>query len=181
MAISKETRAKVLQNYREILSNAQGLVITEYRGMGMKNLNAIRGALRPKGGQYTITKNTLFTIALRETGLAVPEDLLVGPTAVVIAYNDLSGITKAILDYKKTDELLVLKGAIMGETVFRGETQLEALSTMPSLPDARASLIGLLQTPAVRIVSLLGQPASELAMVLKAYSDKNSDQNTEAA
>lgn len=175
MAISKETRAKVLQSYREVLSNAQGMIITEYRGMGMKNLNAIRGALRPKGGKYTVTKNTLFKLALQELGFAVPEDLLAGPTAVAIAYNDLSSITKAILDYKKTDELLVLKGAIMGDIVFRGDAQLEALSTMPTMPEARASLIGLLQTPAVRIVSLLGQPATELAMVLKAYTDKNNE------
>jgi large subunit ribosomal protein L10 len=172
LAISRETKEEILKGYIEVLSNAQGMVITEYRGMGMNNFNAIRGLLRPVNGQYTVTKNTLFKIALRETGFAVPEDLLAGPTAVAIAYADLSSVAKAVLARKKDDELLILKGAIMGETVFRGEDQVTALSTMPTLPEARASLIGLLQTPAVRIVSLLGQPATELAMVLKAYSDK---------
>src|SRR5258706_5281256 len=86
LAISKTDKENILKGYLEMLANAQGMVVTEYRGMGMKNLNALRGVLRPIKGSYTITKNTLFKLALRETGFAVPEDLLVGPTAVAIAY-----------------------------------------------------------------------------------------------
>jgi large subunit ribosomal protein L10 len=172
LAISKEDRVNILQGYREMLKDAQGMVVTEYRGMGMKNLNAIRGVLRPIKGQYTITKNTLFKIALRELDFAVPEDLLAGPTAVAIAYGDLSGLTKAVIARAREDEMLVLKGAIMGQTVFRAD-QLEALSTLPTLDEARATLIGLLQTPASQIVGILAQPAQQVANVLKAYIDKD--------
>lgn len=172
MAISKTDKENILKGYLEMLANAQGMVVTEYRGMGMKNLNAIRGVLRPIKGSYTVTKNTLFKLALRETGFAVPEDLLVGPTAVAIAYGDLSGLTKAVMARAKEDELLVLKGAIMGQTVFQAH-QLEALSTLPTLDEARAGLIGLLQAPASQIVGILAQPAQQIANVLKAYNDKN--------
>jgi len=172
LAISKEDRANILKGYLEMLSTAQGMVVTEYRGMGMKNLNTIRGLLRPIQGGYTITKNTLFKLALRESGFAVPEDLLVGPTAVAVAYGDLSGLTKAVLARAKEDELLIVKGAIMGQTVFRAD-QLEALSTLPTLDEARATLIGLLQTPASQIVGILAQPAQQVANVLKAYIDKD--------
>jgi large subunit ribosomal protein L10 len=172
LAISKTDKENILKGYLEMLSNAQGMVVTEYRGMGMKNLNALRGTLRPIKGAYTITKNTLFKLALAETGFAVPEDLLVGPTAVAIAYGDLSGLTKAVMARAKEDELLILKGAIMGQTVFRAD-QLEALSTLPTLDEARAGLIGLLQTPASQIVGILAQPAQQIANVLKAYNDKN--------
>ena len=172
MAITREKKAAMYQSYLDMLNNAQGMVITEYRGMNMKSLTATRNTLRGIKGGYAVTKNTIFKIALREKGFAAPEDLLAGPVAVAVAYGDLSGLTKAMLQRAKEDELLVLKGAIMGQTVFRAD-QLEALSTLPTLEQARAQLIGTLQQPASRIVGILSQPAQGLAALLKAYTDKN--------
>jgi large subunit ribosomal protein L10 len=171
LAITKEQKTGILRGYVEMLGQAQGLVITEYRGMGMKNFNAMRTALRPMKGRYAVIKNTLFKIALHETGFAVPENLFTGPTAVAVAYNDLSGLTRTILARAREDELLVLKGAIMGQTVFRAD-QLEMLSTLPSLEEARAMLVGTLQQPASRFIGLLSQPAQGLAAILKAYTDR---------
>jgi large subunit ribosomal protein L10 len=171
LAITKAQKSEILQGYLDMLAKAQGMVITEYRGMGMTNFNTLRSALRPLKGSYTVTKNTLFKIALRETGFAVPEDLLNGPTAVAVAYGDLGSLTKAVLARAKEDELLKPKGAIMGQTVFRAD-QLEALSTLPSLEEARATLIGTLQQPASRLVGLLAQPGQSLAALLKAYTDQ---------
>jgi len=171
LAITKAQKAGILQGYIDTLSKAKGMVITEYRGMGMANFNTLRGLLRPLKGNYTVTKNTLFSIALKETGFAVPEDMLVGPTAVAIAYEDLGGVTKAVMARAKEDELLILKGAIMGQTIFRAD-QLEVLSTLPSLDEARAILIGTLQQPASRLVGLFQQPAQGMAQLLQAYTDK---------
>lgn len=172
MAITREQKAQIYQNYLDILGKAQGMVVTEYRGMNMKSLSATRGTLRGIKATYTVTKNTIFKIALHETGFAAPDDLLSGPVAVAIAYGDLSGLTKAMIQRAKEDELLILKGAIMGTTVFRAD-QLEALSTMPTLDEARAQLIGTLQQPASRFVGLLAQPGQGLAALLKAYTDKS--------
>jgi large subunit ribosomal protein L10 len=171
LAITKEEKGDILKGYLDLLSKAQGLVFTEYRGMGMKNLNTIRAALRAAKGTYTITKNTLFKIALRETGFPVPDEMLTGPTAVAIAFDNVGTLTKAVLARQKEDELLILKGAVMGQTIFRAD-QLEALSTLPTLDEARASLIGTLQQPASLLVGLLSQPGQGLAGVLKAYTDK---------
>jgi large subunit ribosomal protein L10 len=171
LAITKAQKVGILQGYMDILAKAQGMIVTEYRGMGMKNFNAIRAVMRQNQGGYTVTKNTLFKIALDQNGFAVPEDLLSGPTAVAIAYGDIGGLTKALLARQKEDELLILKGAIVGKTIYRKE-QLEALSTLPSLDEARATLIGTLQQPATRIVGLFGQPATGLAALLKAYTDE---------
>jgi large subunit ribosomal protein L10 len=172
LAITREKKAQIYQSYLDMLDNAQGMVVTEYRGMNMKSLSATRAVLRGLKGSYTITKNTIFKIALHEKGFAVPEDLLTGPVAVAVAYGDLTALTKAMLQRAKEDELLTLKGAIMGQIVFRAD-QLEALSTMPTLDEARATLIGTLQQPASRIIGLLSQPAQGLAALLQAYADKN--------
>ena len=174
MAITRNQKEDILKGYMETLNKAQGMVLAEYRGMAMSNLNAIRNVLRPIKGKFAITKNTLFKIALREAGFAVPEDLFVGPVAVAVAYGDLSALTKVILARAKEDDKLILKGAIMGNTVYRAD-QLEALSTMPTLPEARATLIGTLQQPASRFVGLLSQPGQGLAAILKAYTDKQGE------
>jgi large subunit ribosomal protein L10 len=174
LAITKEKKTEILTEYLQMLENAQGMVVTEYRGMTVKGINATRAALRPVKGRYVVTKNTLFRKALQETGFPVAEDLFAGPVAVAIAYQDLGGLTKAILARAKEDELLVLKGAIMGQTIFKAD-QLEVLSTLPSLEEARASLIGTLQQPAAKLVGLLGQPAQNLAAILKAYTDKQGE------
>jgi large subunit ribosomal protein L10 len=174
LATTRTQKEEMLKGYIESLNKAQGMILTEYRGMAMSNLNAIRNALRPIKGSFTITKNTLFKLALREAGFAVPEDLLVGPVAIAIAYGDLSGLTKVILARAKEDDKLILKGAIMGTTVFRAD-QLEALSTLPTLDQARATLIGTLQQPASRLVGLLSQPGQGIAAVLKSYTDKQGE------
>ncbi len=180
MAITKEQKVKILQGYMDALKNAKGFVVTEYRGMGTKNFNTTRAALRAANGRYLVTKNTLFKIALRETGFAVPEDLLVGPTAVVIALGDLPSVTKVILQRAKEDELLKLKGAVMGQSIFKAE-QLEMVSTMPTLDEARAGLLGTIIAPATSLLSLLEQPAQGLAAILQAYSDKDKNASGEQA
>lgn len=174
MALSKEKKDEILAGYVEMLNRAQGLVITEYRGMTMKGFNDTRKALRAANGGYTVTKNTIFKIALEQVGMAVPEDLLVGPTAIGVAYGDLPSLTKAILQRAREDDLLKLKGAVMGKSIFRAE-QLDMVSTMPTLDEARAGLIGTIIAPATSLLSLLTQPAQGLAAILQAYSDK--DQN----
>ena len=182
MAITKAQKDEILKDYVEMLRKAKGLVITEYRGMSMKNFNTTRSALRAVQGTFTVTKNTLFKLALKENGFAVPEDLLVGPTAVAVAYNELGPLTKVVLQRAKEDELLVLKGAIMGKNIYSAK-QLDALSTLPTLDEARASLIGTLQQPASRFIGLIGQPGQGLAALLKAYTDdhQGGNEQTEAA
>lgn len=180
MAITREQKTEILQGYREALKNATGFVVTEYRGMPTKSFNTTRAALRAANGRYLVTKNTLFKIALREAGFAVPEDLLAGPTAVVIALSDLPSVTKVILQRAKEDELLKLKGAVMGQSVFKAE-QLEMVSTMPTLEEARAGLLGAIVAPAASLLSLLGQPAQGLAAILQAYSDKDKNASGEQA
>jgi len=179
LPITKAQKGDIIQGYVDMLKRANGLVITEYRGMAMPNFNNVRKALRAVEGGYSVTKNTLIKIALKETGFAAPDDLFVGPVSIAVAYGDLSKLTKAVMDAAKTDDKLILKGGIMGQNVFRGVAGLEVLSTLPTLDEARASLIGTLQQPAVRLVSVLGQPAQGLAAILKAYTDKQTEGTNE--
>jgi len=172
LALTRERKSEILAGYLKLLENAQGLVVTEYRGMTMPKFNDTRKAVRAVNSVYAVTKNTIFKIALREAGMAAPDELFNGPVAVGIAYGDLPSLTKALLQRAKEDDLLKLKGAVMGQSVFT-EKQLEMVSTMPTLQEAQASLIGTILAPITSLLSLLNQPATSLAAVLQAYADKD--------
>jgi len=180
LALTKERKSEILKDYVETLGKAQGLVVAEYRGMTMKKFNDTRKLVREAKGTFTVTKNTLFLIALREVGMAAPEELFNGPVAVGIAFNDLPSIAKALLARAKDDELLKLKGAVMGQSVFK-QNQMEMVSTMPTLKEAQAGLIGTIVAPISSILSLLAQPGTNLTAVLQAYADKDKNSGTEAA
>ncbi len=100
MAITRERKEELVAQYSEILQNASGFIITEYRGMNMGAFNDLRNKLGNLGGSYVVTKNTLFMIALRENGWVVPEDLLLGPVATVFADGNMSAVAKLVLDFK---------------------------------------------------------------------------------
>jgi len=171
LPITKETKAEIYQNYLDILGKAQGMIVAEYHNMQMKTFNDIRNALRPLGGQFAVVKNTIFRIALREKGFAAPKDLLSGPVAVAIARTDIAKVAKAMLTAAKDSQFLSLKGAILGENVYKAN-QLEAVSTMPTVDEARAIFLGLLATPAQQLVTLFATPGQELVGILKSYGDK---------
>ena len=170
MAITKQKKQELVASYVETLGRAQGVVVTEYRGMTMAQLSALRTRLQEVDGQYTVTKNTLFKLALKEVGMAAPEALFVGPVAVGVAYSDLPGMVKALLDAGKDESLpLVVKGGVIGQSVLNA-AQLEQLTTLPPIETLRAQLAGLIASPATNIVSLLNEPARDVVSVLNAAS-----------
>lgn len=174
MAINKARKDELVAKYVEMLERSEGVVITEYRGLSMARFNTIRAKLRETGAGYNVTKNTLFRIALNQVGLAVPEELLNGPVAVGFAYENFTGTIKALIDSTKDSELLILKGAILQQTVFP-QGQLKTLSELPSLPDLRSMLLGLLVQPASQLVSLTVAPQRDVVSVIAAYLDKNGE------
>lgn len=179
LAINKEKKDALYASYVKVLEGAVGFVVTEYRGMRMKDLSAVRAVIRPVGGAYNVVKTTIFKKALALYDLAIPEDLLVGPVAVAVARTDIAKMTKALLAIKD-QPLLALKGAVFGQSVFQA-AQLEALSNMPTFEQARAMLLGTLKAPAGKLASLLSQPPSGLARVLKAYTDQQTGEGGAAA
>lgn len=167
MAITKERKAQLVQQYVDMLRQAKGVVITEYRGMTMKQVDELRGKLRESNAGFTVTKNTLLKIALREVGMAAPEDMLAGPVALAVAYDDLARTIKVVLEYASTNEVFVAKGGIVGESVFPA-SQLEAISQLPPLEVLRAQLLGVVTMPMTQFLGLLNEPGRQVVAVIQA-------------
>ncbi len=82
MAITRNQKAEILDGYRELVKKSPALVFTNYRGTSVKQINALRTAMKESGADYVVVKNTLLRVALEEQNRVHPESLLSGPNGV---------------------------------------------------------------------------------------------------
>lgn len=169
MAITRERKEELVAQYSDILTNTGGFVVTEYKKMSVKQVNDIRNRLADVNGKYIVTKNTLFTIALREGGWPVPEQLLSGPVAVAFGESNFPAVAKVVVGLLKDyEEIVKIKGGVMAGQILTPK-QVEAVSNLPSLDELRSQLAGLISQPAAGLVSVLNAGVASVAQVLQAY------------
>lgn len=179
MAISKARKEELVAQYKGLIEESSAVFLTEYGGMTVKDLETLRGKLIDVDGQFYVTKNTLLKIALEQTDLPIPEELLRGPVAAGFALGEAPALAKALVDYAKDDEKLGLKGGIM-EGDFLTQDQVEALAKLPTLDELRAQILGLLNAPARNIASVVAGGVRQVVNVVDAYA-KSGEQEAEAA
>jgi large subunit ribosomal protein L10 len=171
LAISKERKEEVLTTYADWMRRSQAVILVEYTGVKMKDLDAIRSKIRESGGEFHVVKNTLARRAFSDSGMELPEDFLVKSTAVSFAFSDPALTAKALNEAMKGKEAIKVKGGFMSGQALNA-AQVKALADMPPLPVVRAQLLGVLQAPAGKLVRTIAEPARGLAAVVKACSEK---------
>jgi large subunit ribosomal protein L10 len=171
LAKSKEQKETMLSQYVEWVGKSQAVVLVEYTGLKMNNLDAIRSKVREVGGEFHIVKNTLARLALEKAGYKVPADYTQKSTAIGFAFSDPAGFAKALTESTKSLEAVKIKGGFMGAAAL-SSAEVKALANLPPLPVMRATLLGILQAPASKLVRTLAEPGRSVAAVVKAYSEK---------
>lgn len=179
MAITKERKDELVAQYVELLNNSRAVFITEYTGLNVKDINALRQEIRKVDGAFHVTKNTLLRYALEQADRPVPEELLTGQVATGFALSEAPALAKALTDFAKDKENLVIRGAILGSNVLTA-AQVNDLAKLPSLDELRAQLIGLIGAPAQNIASVIAGSVRQIVNVLDAYSKKDSGGEVEA-
>ena len=148
------------------------MIVTEYTGLKMKQIDDLRAKVREAGGEFHIVKNTLGQVAFDAAGLAQPDKLMKGSTAIAFAFQDAPAMAKIITDYARTSESVKVKGGYLGKNLMSAE-QVKALADLPPLPVMRAQLLGVISAPASKLVRTLAEPARQVAAVLQAYAEKD--------
>ena len=171
MAISKERKEEVLKQYADWMKRSQAVILVEYTGVKMKDLDGIRAKIRESGGEFHILKNTLARRAFADNGMQLPSDYLVKSTAVSFAFADPASTAKALSEAAKGKDFIKVKGGFMSGQALNAN-QVKALAEMPPLPVVRAQLLGVLQAPASKLARTIAEPARGLAAVIKAFSEK---------
>jgi large subunit ribosomal protein L10 len=164
-------KAKTIEELTEKLSAANLVILTDYRGLSVTDLQGLRSTLRPVDGEFRIAKNTLTRIAATEAGIEGIDPALEGPLALGIANGDIVGFAKAISDFARTSRILTIKGGVL-ERKFITPGQVEDISTLPAPEVLQAKVLGLLQAPMRNLVSVLSGPSRSMAYVLNARAEQ---------
>lgn len=153
------------------LARAQMVIVTDYRGLKVADMQTFRGNLRPSGGEVHIAKNTLTRIAASNAGLTGLDALLEGPSALVFAFEDPVQTAKAVSDFVRVSRILTIKGGVMeGRAVSAADV--EAIATLPSREELQARLLGMLVSPMARTLGVLGGPARSMVYLLNARAEQ---------
>lgn len=171
MALTREQKEQVLAQYAEWFDKSQAVVLVEYTGLKVKDLDAIRAKIRESGGEFHVLKNTLVRKVFDARGMSVTESFLEKSTAVAFAFSDAAGTTKALTEATKGMEAVKVKGGFLEKQALNA-AQVKALADMPPLPVVRSQLLGVLQAPAGKLARTIAEPARSLASVFRAYADQ---------
>ncbi|ANA13468.1 50S ribosomal protein L10 [Acetobacter pasteurianus] len=151
-----------------VFAQTSMVVVTRNDGLTVAAVTELRRKVRAAGANYKVAKNRLATLALDGTQFNGIAPLLQGPTALAWS-EDPVAVAKAVVEFAKTNDKLVLLGGSLGSQVLDADG-IKALAELPSLDALRAQLVGLISTPATRIASVTQAPAGQLARVFGAYA-----------
>ena len=179
MAISKEQKQQLVMQYKEAVTTSKGIIITEYRGLSAPELGKLRTAIREANGSYSVVKLTLFKQALEQAGFPVPEDILTGPVAVGYCHQDVPAVAKAFKDFGKAQELLVIKGGVMGGRLL-SLADVRSIADLPPMEVIRAQLIGVISGPARNLAGVIAGGVRQVVNVLNAYAEDKQEAGAEA-
>jgi large subunit ribosomal protein L10 len=164
-------KVAVVDEVRGKLAEADAALLTEYRGLTVKQLAELRRQLRPAGAEYKIYKNTLVRFAAREVIDDQLDPLLTGPTAITFVRGDAAAVAKLLRDYARGHQALVVKGGLLGDKVVSAK-DVEALADLPARDVLLAQLAGAFQAPTAKLAGLLQALPRNFAYGLAALIDQ---------
>ena len=153
------------------LSRATSAVVTDYRGLTVKQLEELRGQLRERGIDYLVVKNTLARRAATAAGLDQFSPALVGPVGLALGYEDLSLPAKLLSEYFKVNKRLPLISGLVEGTLLDA-AGVKMLADLPSREALLSQLAGTLESPITSLASSLNSILSNFAGALDAYREK---------
>ena len=164
--MNKEQKKNYIAEMSTQFENSKAVMVTHYQGLNMVQLDELRTKMREHGIIFKITKNRITKLALEKTKCKDLSDLFTGPTAV--AFGDDAIMSARILSkFAKDNENLKLIGGIMDNEVL-DQAGVQNVASLPTLDEARANIIGILNAPASKLVS-----------IFLAYSEKMSNLSAE--
>jgi len=166
-----EAKRETVAELREELANARTMIVSEYRGLKVKEIAEIRRALRKQDVTYRVVKNRLLRIAASDSVGEALSPLLVGPTAIAFG-NDEAGTAKAVLDATRPYNRVVrITGAVLGDKAI-GADDVTRLAALPPREVLLAKLAGGMQAPVGTLAGLFAAPLRNLGYALQQVADQ---------
>ena len=161
--MKKEDKEQVVQELTERLRSSDTLLVADYRGLTMPQIDALRTRLLESGARFSVVKNTLTRRAAEAAGADALLAMLEGPIAIAFleADGDMVAAAKALADSARETKVLAIRGGIMeGRTVTAAE--IETLATLPPVEILRGQVLGAIVAPLTALLGLVTAPVQNL-------------------
>jgi large subunit ribosomal protein L10 len=165
----RQDKERIVSELAERLKSSQNLLVADYRGLSMPEIDELRSKLLETGARFSVVKNTLTRLAAEEAGVKQLLDLIAGPTAIAFidAEGDPAAAAKILNDTARAHDVLVIRGGLLeGDTV--SDVEIKRLATLPPADVVRAQFAGAVAAPLTTIVGLFTAPLRDLVNVLDA-------------
>jgi large subunit ribosomal protein L10 len=166
-----EAKRTAVAELVEAFSNSDRAIVSDYRGLTVSDLSAVRRGLREQGITYRVVKNRLARIAAQEAGRGELSSLLDGPSAVALGGQDEAALAKGLLDALRPYRNVVVRGGVIGNTQIDGAA-ITRLATLPSREQLLSQLAGGIASPLSTMASLLSAPLRNLGYGLTQLRDQ---------
>ena len=165
----KEQKERVVEQLAQRLRDSETLMVADYRGLTMPEIDELRSRLLEAGARFTVVKNTLTRRAAEAAGKEDVLELIDGPTAIAFldSEGDPAAVAKILNDTARTNDVLVIRGGLLEGTVV-GDAEIKRLATLPSADVLRAQLVGAVAGPLTTVVGLFAAPLRDLVGVIDA-------------
>jgi len=167
----QESKTKAIGELKDAFGAAEDFIFTDYRGLTVGQITALRRNLRGKEARYKVVKNNFARLAFEQLSSPDVSSFLVGPTAVAIVPQDSSEVAKIIFDFAKETPALKVKGALVGGTIY-DTVQTEAYSKLPGRLELISMLMSVMNGPARNLAAALNDVPSRLVRTIKAIADQ---------
>ena len=165
----RQDKERIVSELAERLKSSQNLLVADYRGLTMPEIDELRTKLLESGARFSVVKNPLTRRAAEEAGVKQLLDLIDGPTAIAFidAEGDPAAAAKILNDTARAHDVLVIRGGLLeGDTV--SDVEVKRLATLPPADVVRAQLAGAVAGPLTTVVGLFTAPLRDLVNVLDA-------------
>jgi large subunit ribosomal protein L10 len=168
--MNRKEKTEYVTSLKETLNDNAAMMIYHYQGLNVNQLDELRKNMREAGALLKVTKNRITKIALKDTQHEEAISLFQGQTGVALSKDPIS-LAKTLVNFQKKNEMLKIVGGIMDSKVLAPD-DVAKIATLPTLDEARAKIVGILQTPAQQLISILLAPGAKIANLAHAKSLK---------
>lgn len=172
MAITKEKKASLVQEYVSLLDDSYAVVMIQLLGLTVAEVTDLRTKIREAGGKYGVVKNTLFRLALAQRNMPVPE-AITGPIAVAFCPEDIAPVVTVVEDFAKGlgDRPFEIVAGIVENDVLDAKAA-KALASLPTKNTLFAQILAGLNAPSSQVVGVMAGGIRQVLNVLQARVDQ---------
>jgi large subunit ribosomal protein L10 len=172
----QDSKTRAIGELKETLGVSTDFIFTDYRGLTVEQISALRKQLRTKEVHYKVVKNNFARLAFEQLSAPDVSSYLTGPTAVAIAPKDSNEVAKLLFDFTREAPALKVKGALVGDSVYDA-AQTEAFSKLPGRLELISMLMSVMNGPARNLVGALNDVPARLVRTVKAVADQKGAAN----